>query len=68
VRGDREGLTFHIGLERIDRFLIANSMCEQLDASVRNDARRALIDIIAAAPMLSLDMVTGKSNETPRQA
>jgi hypothetical protein len=59
----RQFATFHICLERTDRFLIANTICEQLGDSARDEVRRALVDVIASAPMLSLDLVTGKATK-----
>ncbi|MGH9421610.1 MAG: hypothetical protein ACRD3J_16660, partial [Thermoanaerobaculia bacterium] len=52
----RQFAMFHVCLERENRFLLANAMCESLDHPMKNEARKALIDVMAHAPMLSLDM------------
>ena len=50
---------FHICLERTNRFLLANSLCEKLDRPARDAARSSLIDTMAHASMLTLDVITG---------
>jgi hypothetical protein len=57
----RQFASFHICLERTNRFLLANTISESLHGPARDEARRALVDTIAAAPMLTLETVTGKT-------
>jgi len=54
----RQFAGFHICLERMDRYLLANSYCENLSTdSARDDCRRKTIEIMATAPMLTLEQV-----------
>jgi hypothetical protein len=57
----RQFATFHICLERTNRFLLANTIAETLDGAAREDVRRALVETIASAPMLTLETVTGQT-------
>jgi hypothetical protein len=59
----RQFASFHICLERTDRFLIANTICEQLQPPLRDEARQALVKLVATAPMLTLEAATGKTRE-----
>ena len=46
---------FRICLERANRFLIANSICENLkNENLRDESRAELIKVMATAPMLTL--------------
>lgn len=50
--------SFHICLERTNRFLLANTLCQNLESPERKDAmREALIKTVADAPMLTLDIL-----------
>jgi hypothetical protein len=60
-KASRQFASFHICLERTNRFLLANTMCDNLGSSARDDTRRKLIKIIATAPMLTLDTVVGRT-------
>jgi hypothetical protein len=51
----RQFATFHVCLERTNRFLLANTMCDSLQSPRKDEVRAALADIIACAPMLTLD-------------
>jgi len=42
---------FHVRLERTQRFLIANSVCENLKGSLQQTARAGLVNIIAGLPV-----------------
>ena len=42
--------SFHSGLENLQRYLLANSLCESLDGEERNKARAALIQDITRRP------------------
>jgi hypothetical protein len=56
-RAARQFAIFHVCLERTNRFLLANSMSENLTCKdLRDEARLQLIDLIANAPMLTVDM------------
>jgi hypothetical protein len=63
----RQFASFHICLERTDRFLIANTICDQLNETARDEVRRTLIEMIASAPMLSLAMVQGNAKKTSEE-
>ncbi len=48
----RQFASFHICLERTNRFLVANSICMDVGCTVKRDEiRTELIEIIARAPM-----------------
>jgi TRADD-N domain-containing protein len=47
---------FHICLERMDRYLLANSFCEKLTGE-KDQCRRNMIEIMANAPMLTLEQL-----------
>lgn len=55
---------FHVCLERTNRFLLANTLCENLDDEHKSDIRAELIRLIANAPMLTLDIITGRTQRT----
>ncbi len=44
-------LTFQPPLDRIGRFLLANSVCENLDGDLKNTTRAKLVEIIANVPV-----------------
>lgn len=52
----RQFAAFHACLERANRFLLANSLCEHLGDS-QDGMRAELIRVIANAPLLSSDLV-----------
>jgi len=64
--------TLHVCLERTNRFLLANTMCDSLGAPARDEVRRLLIDIVACAPMLTVDgsaqVLTEPSGSTQTEA
>ena len=60
-RAARQFGSFHICLERMNRFLIANSVCESMEPQNRDEARRALVDVMAHAPLLTFDIMSGRS-------
>lgn len=47
---------FHICLERMDRYLLANSFCETLSGE-KDECRKKMIEIMANAPMLTLEQL-----------
>ncbi len=54
----RQFAGFHICLERINRYLLANSYCENLTTDNARDAcRQRMIEVMATAPMLTLEQV-----------
>src|SRR5262249_27238649 len=54
----RQFAGFQMCLERMDRFLLANSYCENLSSdSVKDDCRRKTIEVMVTAPMLTLEQV-----------
>ena len=57
-RAARQFSSFHICLDRANRFMLANTLCENLELADRKDVmRKELIKIIANAPMLTLDIL-----------
>src|SRR5205814_4613289 len=44
-------LTFQPPLDRIGRFLLANSVCENLEGDLKNATRAKLVEIIANIPL-----------------
>ncbi|MEA2165130.1 MAG: hypothetical protein QOK37_3257 [Thermoanaerobaculia bacterium] len=50
----RQFATFHVCLERMNRFLLANTICDSLSGK-KDEVRATLAQIIANAEMLSLD-------------
>ncbi len=58
-RAGRQFASFHVCLERTNRFLLANTICENLSDPARDEMRRELVRVVATAPMLTLDVVTG---------
>jgi hypothetical protein len=67
-RASRQFAVFHICLERTNRFLLANSLCENLVCKDYKDkTRMELIDLIAKAPMLTVEMMTpARDQKAPR--
>lgn len=63
ARTARQFASFHICLERTNRFLLANSLCEHLSDEHGNEARKELIRIIANAPLLTLDNINGNPSQ-----
>ena len=55
----RQFASFHVCLERTNRFLLANTLCENvIDKDRRDSLRIELVRLIATAPMLTLDVLT----------
>lgn len=52
----RQFAGFHICLERMDRYLLANSFCENLTSN-KGECRRKMIEVMVNAPMLTLEQV-----------
>jgi hypothetical protein len=63
----RQFAAFHVCLERANRFLLANTICNEIkDEGAKDQMRRDLILTIATAPLLSFDVVEhGSSNNDP---
>jgi hypothetical protein len=57
----RQFASFHICLERTNRYLLANTIAEGLQDPARSEVKRALVKTIASAPMLTVEAVTGKT-------
>ena len=53
----RQFAGFHICLERTNRFLLANSMVENLPEAERASKRAEVITTVVNAPMLTLAMI-----------
>ncbi|MET0397927.1 MAG: hypothetical protein ABW277_14030 [Longimicrobiaceae bacterium] len=68
-RAARQFAAFHICLERTNRFLLANTLCENLACPTQRDRMRSqLICIVANAPMLTLEVIAGESDKVPPKA
>src|SRR5437762_476244 len=59
ARAARQFGAFHVCLERTNRFILANCMCEKLSPPARDEMRIELARLVATAPMLTLDVLTG---------
>ena len=67
-RTARQFAGFHICLERMDRYLLANSYCENLSTdAAKDDCRRNIINIMATAPMLTVEQVSGLVPQPERE-
>jgi hypothetical protein len=68
-RAARQFAAFHICLERTNRFLLANTLCENLDSQpMRDQVRTELIQVVAHAPMLTLEAIGVQSLSRSEQA
>lgn len=66
-RTARQFAGFHICLERMDRYLLANSYCENLSTdSAKDGCRQKMIEVIANAPMLTLEQVGISARPVPQ--
>jgi len=63
-RASRQFASFHICLERTNRYLLANTLCENLEPPLRDQVRHELIDVISKAPMLTLDAMDSHRERT----
>jgi uncharacterized protein YjbI with pentapeptide repeats len=59
-------VTFQPPLDRIGRFLLANSVCENLEGDIKNTTRAKLVEIIANVPTTTHNEVA--ETATPLQA
>lgn len=64
ARAAKQFGAFHICLERTNRFLLANTLCENLRSPLKDDVRKELINIVAQAPMLTMSVITGDQPST----
>jgi hypothetical protein len=65
AKASRQFGAFHICLERTNRFLLAHNFCENLKAEAKKDQLRAeLVCIVANAPMLTMDIISGDESLT----
>jgi len=64
-RAAHQFASFHICLERTNRFLLANTLCEKLESPLQDQVRKELIQIVANAPMLTFDIVEGHQPREP---
>jgi hypothetical protein len=54
----RQLSSFHICLERVNRYIIANTFCDLLDDEHKHKMRSELIQVMATAPMLPVKGLT----------
>jgi hypothetical protein len=57
--------TFHICLDRANRFVLANTICESLGDSIKDTERSYLVRAITDAVLLTPDVVNGMSGPKP---
>ena len=62
LRTARQFALFHVCLERTNRFMLAYSMCQNLKEDRRDEALLQLIDLIANAPILTVEMTAPARN------
>jgi hypothetical protein len=67
-RAARQFATFHICLERTNRYLLANTLCENLGLPLRDKVRHELIGVISNAPMLTLDTMEDSQSQLHKAA
>jgi len=61
-RATRQFGAFHACLERTNRFLLANTICEALAPSIRDEVRKQLVLEIASAPLVSTVLTNQPAN------
>lgn len=57
----RQFASFHICLERTNRYLLANTIVQGMSGIERSEATKVLVETIVSAPMLTIEAVTGKT-------
>jgi hypothetical protein len=57
----RQFASFHICLERTNRYLLANTIAESLGGAAKELAKQKLVKAMVSAPMLTVEAVTGKT-------
>ncbi|RYF85837.1 MAG: hypothetical protein EOO03_12685 [Chitinophagaceae bacterium] len=68
-KASRQFSTFHICLERTNRYLLANTLCENLSCPVKRDVtRQGIIREILEAPMLTLDVINHGEPKEKKEA
>jgi hypothetical protein len=69
ARASKQFATFHVCLERANRYVLANALCENLgEVGLRDQTRSALIDLIATAPMITIGLTADGVAGTPPAA
>lgn len=66
-RTSKQLFTFHACLERSNRFLLANNLCENIRGDVSDEMRKELIRLIATAPLLSQKLLRDGEQFDPKQ-
>ena len=56
---------FQAPLDRIGRFLIANSICENIEGDAKNVTRAKLVETIANVPVIANNEENAKADHTP---
>jgi hypothetical protein len=68
-RASRQFALFHVCLERVNRYMIANSLCDNVTSEQARDAlRETLSTIMVKAPMLTLDGEPDRASVETRTA
>lgn len=55
ARASRRLALFDVGLERTNRFILADALCQHLDGEARTKARHRLVNVVAEASLLTVD-------------
>jgi hypothetical protein len=55
---------FHVCLERTNRYLLVNTLCENLSDEHKDDMRMEIIRVIANAPMITSDVISGMAQQS----
>ena len=65
-KASRQFSSFHICLERTNRFLLANTLCDNIGCTIKRDStRQEIIETILTAPMLTLDVISKGESKSP---
>jgi hypothetical protein len=64
ARAARQFGAFHVCLERTNRFILANCMCEKLSPPARDEMRVELARLVATAPMLTFEVLSGATTRS----
>ena len=64
-RTARQFSAFHVCLERMNRFLVADSIAANLTGAKKDEVRAELVKIVAEAPMLKFEGLTDQATKAP---
>jgi hypothetical protein len=64
AKAARQFSGFHVCLERTNRYLLVNTLCENLSDEHKDKMRMEIIRVIANAPMLTSDVINGIAQQS----